>query len=91
MHEQDPVLREFLDEATNAWALDANLARLREIDPDAELITIAFVDALCNPELYGEQGRSHQEYVTAKQAQGRLDLWELLFAGVCDTDHESAS
>lgn len=95
---EDPGLREFfdeleefLDESSYAWIMDANLARLRHIDPDAALITVDFVDALCDPRLYKEQGRSHRAYTAVKHAQGRLDLWDSLFDGTRDTDEESTA
>ncbi|MEV7600032.1 hypothetical protein AB0O91_21890 [Kitasatospora sp. NPDC089797] len=71
-------------EAQGAARCDANLARLRQADPDAGRIFPAqtpFTDAHRNPALQAQLAEQVRRYATAKHATGCMDLYDALFAG----------
>lgn len=70
-------------EQAAAELLDSNVARLRREDPDADQIfTTSFADARLDDWHCGRLVAEIQAYATAKQTQGRMDLYEALFAGL---------
>ncbi|MFF9785666.1 hypothetical protein [Streptomyces nigrescens] len=82
--------QELADEAYVAAVQDANLKRLRQLDPDADRIfRLTFTDALVDPSRCGELGDALKQYGAAKHAAGRMDLFGALFAGTPDEDREA--
>lgn len=74
-------------EKLGAATCDANLARLKHSDPDAERIfatagTTPFGDAYRDPRLADELAERLRQYASAKNAAGRMDLYNALFAGL---------
>ncbi|WP_406117641.1 hypothetical protein [Streptomyces sp. NBC_00989] len=74
---------ELLLEGAQARHADRNLARLRAKDPDAaRVLTVGFVDALMDSELYTQQGEEHRRYYALKMESDETHLWDELFAGM---------
>lgn len=74
-------------EAAVARVQDANLARLRREDEDADRIFPpgpAFTDALVDDDAMRRIGVATEAYGTAKHAAGRMDLFHRLFEGTGD-------
>ncbi|MET9183455.1 hypothetical protein ABZX88_35370 [Kitasatospora aureofaciens] len=76
-------------EKEGAARCDANLARLRAVDPDADRIfatagTTPFGDAYRDPALQARLAERIQRYAGAKNGAGRMDLYNALFAGLGD-------
>lgn len=88
-HTQSPAREaaELAWEAATARIHDANLARLRTEDPDADRLFLpgpAFSDALVDDDVMGRLGTALEAYGEAKNAAGRMDLFMRLFAGTGD-------
>lgn len=80
---------ELTHEAAVARVQDANLARLRQQDQDADRIFPpgpAFTDALLDDDAMRRIGVATEAYGTAKHATGRMDLFHSLFDGTGDND-----
>lgn len=76
-------------EAARARIHDANLARLRQQDADADRLFPpwpAFTDALVDDDVMRRLGNALEAYGEAKHATGRRDLFMLLFAGTLGDD-----
>ncbi|MFF2077111.1 hypothetical protein ACFVXG_20405 [Kitasatospora sp. NPDC058162] len=76
-------------EREGAARCDANLARLRVTDPDADRIfatagTTPFGDAHRDPALQARLTERIHRYAGAKNEVGRMDLYNALFAGLGD-------
>lgn len=70
-------------EREDAALCDANLARIRRIDPDADRIfAVGFTDAYRSPALQDRLTEQVKAYAVAKSDQGRMDLYHALFAGL---------
>lgn len=69
-------------EREDAALCDANLARIRTIDPDADRIfTTSFTDAYRDPAAQDRLTEQIKDYAAAKSAQARMDLYHAIFAG----------
>ncbi|MFE0369557.1 hypothetical protein [Streptomyces tendae] len=76
-------------EAAAARVQDANLARLRQEDEDADRIFppgTAFTDALVDDDAMRLIGAATEAYGAAKHAAGRMDLFHRLFENTGDDD-----
>ncbi|TLQ39459.1 hypothetical protein [Streptomyces marianii] len=74
-------------EAAGARVQDANLARLRKEDEDADRLFPpgpVFTDALVDDNVMRLLGTALETYGTAKHAAGRMDLFQRLFDGTGD-------
>jgi hypothetical protein len=90
-HVQSPAREaaELAWEAAAARIHDANLARLRQEDADADRLFPpgpAFTDALVDDDVMHRLGDALKAYGEAKNAAGRMDLFMRLFAGAGDDD-----
>ncbi|MET9778948.1 hypothetical protein ABZ023_32645 [Streptomyces sp. NPDC006367] len=80
---------ELTHEAAVARVQDANLARLRQEDEDADRIFPpgpAFTDALVDDDAMRRIGIATEAYGATKHAEGRMDLFHRLFDGTGDDD-----
>ncbi|MFF4933147.1 hypothetical protein ACFY2H_30300 [Streptomyces griseofuscus] len=80
---------ELTHEAAVARVQDANLARLRQEDEDADRLFPpgpAFTDALVNDDAMRRIGVATEAYGAAKHAAGRMELFHQLFDGTSDND-----
>ncbi|MGW2686213.1 hypothetical protein ACWC6I_24050 [Streptomyces sp. NPDC001414] len=80
---------ELTHEAAVARVQDANLARLRQEDADADRLFPpgpAFTDALVDDDAMRRIGVATEAYGEAKHAAGRMDLFHRLFDGTGDDD-----
>ncbi|MGW1007428.1 hypothetical protein ACWDBD_44330 [Streptomyces sp. NPDC001118] len=74
-------------EAVTASIQDANLAQLRQEDPDADALFpsgSAFTEGLVDDAVMRRLGAALEAYGAAKHAEGRMDLFMRLFAGTGD-------
>ncbi|GGU40264.1 hypothetical protein [Streptomyces violascens] len=90
-HRPDPArdAAELTHEAAAARVQDANLARLRQEDKDADRIFppgTAFTDALVDDDAMRLIGIATEAYGAAKHAAGRMDLFHRLFENTGDHD-----
>ncbi|MBZ3908598.1 MULTISPECIES: hypothetical protein [Streptomyces] len=90
-HRPDPArdAAELTHEAAAARVQDANLARLRQEDEDADRIFppgTAFTDALVDDDAMRLIGVATEAYGAAKHAAGRMDLFHRLFENTGDDD-----
>ncbi|MDH6125942.1 hypothetical protein [Kitasatospora sp. GP82] len=77
------LAQEEAQERAAAELLDGNLARLRRQDPDLDRIfAIGFMQVHHDQTLSTRMAGQVQAYATAKHAQGRMDLYGALFAGL---------
>lgn len=86
---QDPAgeAAELAWEAAGARIQDANLARLRREDADADRLFPpgpAFTDALVDDDVMRRLGAALEAYGAAKHAAGRMQLFHRLFEGAGD-------
>ncbi|MER6913991.1 hypothetical protein ABT354_20150 [Streptomyces sp. NPDC000594] len=91
---QMPADEEAMDmawERTTAAVQDANLARLRSTDPDADLLFTegCFTAYLADPRSGFDLGGALENYGAAKHAEGRMDRFYALFAGLDDVEEVS--
>lgn len=75
------ALRDEWAEARDATRHDANLNRLRAADPDAaRIFTVTFTQARDSLDLQIQLSNQMQEYAAIKNRQGRMDLYDQIYA-----------